>query len=150
MIWSQCCTSSGRFIWFFAMDPVAIWQMMQSNILLEQPFCLFCAVKILNEGLTKGQVAWRELDQVCNGASWNWANDIEKHCAGTTFPYFGQWKYRMKVLPKGKLPEEDLRETLYQLRKVYLIFCNGSWWNLANDALQEQHFLPLLGSENSE
>ena len=51
------------------MDPVVIWQMMQSNIVVELHFYLFWAMKILN-----------------------------------------------KVLPKSKLPEDDLKSTLHQLR----------------------------------
>ena len=46
-------------------------------------------------------------------------------------------KIWIKMLPKGKLPDDNLNSILCQLRKVYFNFCNRSWWNLANDA--EQH-----------
>jgi len=46
-----------------------------------------------------------------------------------------------------RLLEDDLNSTLYQSRKIYFNFCNGAYWNLANDAEQQfgkLHLLPLL------
>ena len=148
MIWSQCCTSSGRFIWFFLQ-----WIHLQLVNDTEQHLCYGAHVFaiLISENTEwrsyqKGQLLEENLNpplsqsrkvyfNFCNGACWNWANDAEKHCAGTAFfTCFGQWKYWMKVLPKSKLPEDDLRSTLHQFWKVYLICCPGSWWNSANDA----------------
>jgi len=91
----------------------------------------------------------------CNRSRWNLANDAEVHCAGAAFfTCFGLQEYWTKVLPKGKLPEDDLRSTLYQVWKVYFKFCNWFRWNLANDAevhiVLEQPLLPVLAGENTE
>jgi len=84
----------------------------------------------------------------CNGSCRNFDNDAKQHCAGAAFfSCFGQWKYWIKVLPKGKLQEDDLMSTLHQSRQVNFNFCNGSSWNWANEA---KPFLSVLGSENTE
>jgi len=125
-------------------------------------FCnVACWIKVLPKGRSPEDDLKSTLHQsrivyftFCNESCCNLANDTEYNCSGSAFfNCFGLWTFWIKVLPKGKLPEDDLNSTLSQFRKVYFTFCNGSCCNLANDA--EQHcggaaFLPFLGYENSE
>jgi len=140
MTWTQPCTSSGKCVSIFAMEPVG--KMMQSNSLAELHILPVLVVKILNKGGTKRQVAWRWLELnhapvqksvfqlLHNGSCSNFANDAEQCCVGAAFvTCFWLWTVWIKVLPKGKLLEDDLKSTLYHFKKVYFNSCSGSCCN---------------------
>jgi len=110
------------------------WILLEfSKWLLEQhcageAFLSFLVVKMLNKGASKGKVAWRWLTQPCitspkcNGACWNSANDAEQQFGKAA--YFTS-NFLIKVVPKGKLLEDELNSTLHQSRKVcQLLHCS--------------------------